>query len=127
MFKIQAPYPALTDTLRLRSPDLSNQQNVSHSMVTVRTGNGDLYTYVKPKRGREVHQWEFTISYFKSLEVKEFMRTFGNGLARVTDHNDEVYIGYLTINPFEVQGAGRAGGWAGNEAYGFVVSLEERV
>ena len=127
MFRIQAPYPGATDTLRLRSPNMTNQQNPSHTMTTVRTGNGDLYTYIKRKRGREVHQWEFTVSYFKSLEVKEFMRAFSNRIVRVIDHNDEVYIGYMTRNTFEVQAEGRAGGWNGNEAYGFVLSIEERV
>lgn len=95
-------------------------------MTTVRTGNGDLYTYIKKKRGRQVHQWEFRVSYKKILQVKEFFRTYSN-LVRVIDHNDEVYIGYAITNPWEGQCDGRAGGWPGNEAYGFQLQLEELV
>jgi len=126
-FIVQAPYPAVTDNLLLRSPEFSNQVNKAHSMTVIRTGNGDIYTYINKKRGRQVHQWEFKVSYQKSLEVKEFVRVFASGLVRMIDHNEEIHIGYLTINPFEASGEGRAGGWAGNEAYGFTLQLEELV
>lgn len=126
MFIVQAPYPAVTDTLVLRSPLFSNQKNKAHTMTTVRTGNGDLYTYIKKKRGRQVHQWEFRVSYKKILEVKEFFRKY-SGLVRVTDHNNEVYIGHAITNPWEGQADSRAGGWPGNEAYGFQLQLEELV
>lgn len=96
-------------------------------MVTVRTGNGDLYTYIKNKRGRKVHQWDFIVSYKKILEVKLFFRTYTGSLIRVIDHDDEQLIGYMNVNPWEAQGEGRAGGWPGNEAYGFTLQLEELV
>lgn len=96
-------------------------------MNIVRTGNGDTYTYIKRKRGRQVHQWDFTVSYHKSLEVKEFFKKFGAGKVRVIDHNDEIFIGYANVNPWEAQGEGRAGGWPGDEAYGFTLQLEELV
>lgn len=125
MFRIQAPYPAPTDTLVLRSPEFSNQKNKAHTMVTIRTGNGDLYTYIKKKRGRQVHQWSFVISYKKALEVKLFFKTFSSSLVRAYDHEDIEYVGYITMNPWEAQGEGRAGGWPGNEGYSFVLQLEE--
>ncbi len=127
MFRVEAPYPARTDTLVLRSPNFSNQKNKAHNMVTVRTGDGTLYTYIKKKRGREVHQWDFNVSYKKILEVKAFFKQFGSNLVRVVDHEDTAIIGYLNVNPWEAQGEGRAGGWPGNEAYGFTLQLEELV
>jgi hypothetical protein len=126
-FIVQAPYPAITDNLLLRSPEFSNQRNKAHTLSTIRTGDGTLYTYIKKKRGREVHQWEFKVSYKKMLEVKEFFRSFISDLVRIYDHNDTVYIGYMTVNPWEGSGEGRAGGWPGNEAYGFTLQLEEKV
>lgn len=127
MFIIQAPYPGYTDTLVIRSPEFSNQKKKAHTLVRVRTGDGTVYTYIKKKRGRQVHQWDFLVSYKKSLEVKEFVRKFASGLVRVTDHEDQQIVGYITINPWEAQGEGRAGGWPGNEAYGFSLQLEEKV
>ena len=127
MFRVQAPFPAPVDTLVVRSPNFSNQKNKAHTMVTVRTGNGDLYTYIKKKRGRQVHQWDFLVSYKKILEVKAFFKKYASNLVRTIDHNDEQLVGYLTVNPFEAQGEGRAGGWPGNEAYGFTLQLEELV
>ncbi|MHA2380785.1 MAG: hypothetical protein ACXADS_16055 [Candidatus Thorarchaeota archaeon] len=96
-------------------------------MNIVRTGNGDVYTYIKRKRGRQVHQWDFTVSYDKSLEVKEFFRTYGSSIVRVYDHDEIAYTGYANVNPWEAQGEGRAGGWPGDEAYGFTLQLEELV
>jgi len=111
----------------LRSPQFSNQVNKAHTMTTVRTGDGSLYTYIKKKRGRRVFQWDFLVSYDKSLEAKLFFKKYGSSLVRVYDHNDEVFTGFVTTNPWEAQGEGRAGGWAGNEAYGFTFQLEEFV
>lgn len=127
MFRVQAPYPAATDTLVIRSAQFSNQRNKTHDLTLVRTGNGDLYTYIRKKRGREAHQWEFLVSYEKLIEVKEFIRVYASTLVRVYDHNDVEYIGYLTVNPWEGGGEGRAGGWPGNEAYGFTLQIEQKV
>ena len=126
-FRVEGPYPAATDTLIIPSAKFSNQKNKAHTIIIVRTGNGDTYTYIKKKRGRQVHQWDFTVSYHKSLEVKEFVRAYTSSLIRLYDHDDEVYIGYLTINPHEANASGRAGGWSGNEAYDFTLQLEESV
>ena len=94
MFIVQAPFPAPVDTLVVRSPNFSNQKNKAHTMVTVRTGNGDLYTYIKKKRGRQVHQWDFLVSYKKILEVKAFFKKYAGDLVRVIDHNDEQKVGF---------------------------------
>ena len=126
-FRLQAPYPAVVDTLLIPSAKFSNQKNKAHTLVRIRTGNGDLYTYIKKKRGRQVHQWDFVVSYHKSLEMKEFYRKYNSELVRLYDHNEDSFIGYLVINPWETDAEGRAGGWAGNEAYRFTLQLEELV
>lgn len=127
MFRIQAPLPLTVDTLTIRSANFSNQKNKAHSMNIVRTGNGDTYTYINRKRGRQVHQWDFTVSYDKSLEIKAFFRQYSSSIVRAYDHDEAVYVGYMNVNPWEAQGEGRAGGWPGDEAYGFTLQLEELV
>ena len=96
-------------------------------MQTVRTMDGTLWTYIKKKRGRQVHQWDFMLSYHKSLQVKEFVNLYNSKAVRAYDHNGDEIIGYMTINPIEMSGAGRAGGWPGGEAYTMVLQIEEIV
>ena len=100
-FRIHAPFPAVTDTLIIPNENFSNQKNKAHTMVRIRTGDGTLYTYIKKKRGRNVHQWDFVVAYDKSLEVKEFIRAFGNCLVKAYDHEETEYNGYQTINQCE--------------------------
>jgi hypothetical protein len=45
----------------------------------------------------------------------------------VTDHNNVVRVGFLTLNPFEIQGVGRAKGIPGGEVYTTTIELEEKI
>jgi hypothetical protein len=90
--------------------------------------DGTLYTYIKTKRARQGFNWDFLTSKDKALEAKEFIKGFASGLVRVTDHRGTTMIGYITINPLDESGEGRAGGWGKNqEAYRFTIEFEERV
>lgn len=90
--------------------------------------DGTLYTYIKRKRNRKVHRWDFITSRDKSQEAKAFADAYMGNVIRVTDHEEVVHIGYVTLNPLELQGEGRAGGWPGvPEAYRFSIQLEELV
>ena len=97
------------------------------TLTSARAMDGTLYTYIKKKRGRQVYLYDFLTSYHKSLESKLFTNQFSDQLVRVIDHEDKLIIGYITLNPIEFVGEGRAGGWPGNEAYSFQLQLEERV
>jgi len=126
-FIVQGPFPLLQSTLVLPSPREGNQKNLAATVQTMRSMNGTLYTYVKTKRGRKVHQWDFVSSKDKGRETVEFVEQYSGGLVRVTDHEGTIHVGYITINPFELAGEGRAGGWPSNQAYRWTLSLEEKV
>lgn len=128
MFRIQGPYPGYKTTLLLPSPQVGNTKNLASTVQTLRTMDGTLYTYIKRKRNRKVHLWEFITSRDKSQEAKAFADAYMGNVIRATDHEEVVHIGYVTLNPLELQGEGRAGGWPGvPEAYRFSIQLEELV
>lgn len=128
-FVIQAPFPAMKTTLLLPSPQTGNVQQPRHTVQTIRAMDGTLYTYRKPKRDRRLFRWDFTTSKRKGRETREFVKEYAGGLVRVTDHEGTVRVGYLTINPWEARGDGRAGGWDDvvPEAVQFTIEFEERV
>ena len=125
---IQAPYPNMRTTLLLPSPLQGNNEQLRASIQTLRSMDGTLYTYVKPKRGRRLFRWTFTTAKEKGLETKEFVKQYAGGLVRTVDHEGVERVGYITINPWESRGDGRAGGWVDiEEAVEFTIELEERV
>lgn len=126
-FIIQAPYPLLQSSLVMSSPRSGNQKNLASTVQTMRSMNGTLYTYVKGKRGRKVWQWDMVVTKDKARETIQFIKLYSGGIVRVTDHEGVVHIGYVTVNPLEIQGEGRAGGYPSGEVYRLTISLEEKV
>ena len=127
-FVIQGPWPAMKNTLLLPSPRQGNNKGNQSTVQTMRSMNGTLYTYVKTKRGRKGFSWEFIASKDKGLETKEFIRIHSGGLVRITDHRNNVLVGYLTMNPLEEAGEGRAAPWGKiEEAVRFSIEFEEEV
>jgi len=126
-FIVQGPYPLLQSTLVLPSPRLGNQRNLASTVQTMRSMNGTLYTYIKAKRGRKVHKWDFVGTKDKAREATEFIKLYSGNLIRVTDHEGTFIVGYVTINPLELVGEGRAGGYPSGEVYRWNISLEESV
>lgn len=125
---IRGPYPNMKTTLLLPSPKTGNTEGLRASVQTLRTMNGTLYTYKKPKRGRRVFRWDFTTSKEKALEAKEFVRLYAGGLVQSVDYDNVLRIGYININPLDARGDGRASGWSEiAEAVSFTLEFEERV
>ncbi len=127
-FLIQAPYPNMLATLLLPSPTLSNNQNNTATIQTMRSMNGTVYTYVKTKRARRKYSWNFLTSKDKALEAKEFVGLYAQDLVKTVDHQDVIRIGWIVINPLDQAGQGRAGGWGKNEeSYEYTIEFEEQV
>ena len=128
MFRIQGPFPGYKSTVVLPSPEMGNAKNLASSVQTLRTMDGTLYTFIKRKRGRMVYKWDFITSRDKAQEVKAFFDSYMSRVVRCIDHEEDSYIGHMTLNPIELQGEGRAGGYPGvPEVYRFSIQLEELV
>ena len=128
MFLIRGPWPAMKTTLLLPSPEMSNNRGNQNTVQTLRAMDGTLYTYKKSKRSRGIFFWEFVVSKDKALETKEFFREYGRGLVQATDHRDVSRTGWIVLNPIDMGGEGRAGGWGEiEEANRFAIEFEEKV
>jgi len=108
MFTFQAPYPALVTTSLLPNPQFSDSEGLTVVVTRKTAMDGTRYTYVKDK-GRRKLKWTFKLTRNKALELRAFIQFYFASKIRITDHNDRVWTGYLTNNPFEFVGQEKAG------------------
>jgi hypothetical protein len=126
-FILKGPYPGLQTTTLLPSPKWGDSKALTATVISLRTMNGNLFTYVKSRNGRKKFQWEFEIARNKALELREFINSYQGRLIHIIDHDGDTWIGYLRNNPFEFTGAGRAGpSWPGNETMSIILEFEQR-
>ncbi len=125
MFRIEAPYPSVQTTIILPSPQWGDSATPTPSVKTLRTMDGDLYTYISTRDKRKKCNWSFSISRHKGLELKAFYNSYSGSRVRITDHEDLVWIGYIQVNPFELTGTERAGNLPGQEAMDITIDFEE--
>jgi len=107
MFVIQAPYPLLQTTTVLPSPQFSDAEGLVHTVSRKLAMDGTRYTYVKKRERSKLH-WTFRLTRNKSLELRAFVMAYFASKIKVTDHNDRVWSGNFTNNPFEFDTAERA-------------------
>lgn len=107
-FYLAAPYPGCETTTVLPSPQFGNEVSLTDEVTSKRAIDGTLYTYVRRKT-RKRFQWTFMLSRNKSLELRAFLTSYFASRIKVTDHANEVWVGYFTINPFEFKTERRAG------------------
>jgi hypothetical protein len=118
MFILEGPVPLLQTTILMPSPSKGNVRGFAASLSTLRTMDGTLHSYIKPKNKRRVLRWDFKGSRDKSLEVAEFAKRYSGKIIKATDHSSKVWFGYLTNNPHERDGVDR-------NFYSWTLSLEE--
>ncbi len=107
MFQFLAPYPTIQTTSVLPNPRLGDAENLRVAISMKRTMDGTRYTYIKRKGGRKL-QWTFRLTRNKSLELRAFIQSYFASTIKVIDHNDRVWVGHLTNNPFELSTESRA-------------------
>jgi len=125
MFFLRAPYPSLQATVTLPSPRWGDSVGNASTLQILRAMDGTRYTYVHAKEGRKRLQWDFTLARNKALELRAFINVYYRTQIQATDSYGETWIGYLTNNPFEYTGSGRAVDFPGNETMDVTLSFEE--
>lgn len=108
----------------LPSPEQGNNQGLISQVDVVRMMDGSRRTFIKKGGGKRLHRWDFTTSREKMEELADFVKRYRSSTCRVV-WRDRSIVGKLTLNPTELQGAGRAGGWPGDEAYNVTIELVE--
>lgn len=107
MFQFLAPYPAIQTTSVLPNPRLGDAENLRVTVMMKRTMNGTRYTYIRRRGGKKL-QWTFRLTRNKSIELRAFITSYFASKIKVIDHNDRVWVGHFTNNPFELSTESRA-------------------
>jgi hypothetical protein len=127
MFQFEAPFPAPVTTSVLPNPEFSNPESLTDSVDPRRAMDGTLRTYIK-RKDRCKMQWTFSLTRNKALEIYAFLVSYFASDIRVTDHENRVWIGNFTNNPFEFTGDRKAGpavqNWPVGETYTTTLEFE---
>lgn len=97
----QAPYPAIQTALITVNPDFSDTEALTSTVSSKRAVDGTLYTYIKRKGGRRKMTWTLVMARPAALAMRAFLFSYFASRIKVTDHNDRIWVGYFTNNPFE--------------------------
>src|SRR5258708_1520749 len=111
---LRAPYPHLTTTTLLPSPEFSDSEAARQTMQASQAMDGTLYTYVK-SNARSKLQYALTLSRAKALELRAFVLSYYRATVLLTNHKGETWNVKFTSNPFEFEGVERAQGTPGGE------------
>lgn len=123
-FRLEAPYPASASTVLLPQPEMGNNQGLLSQVTVIKMMDGSRRTFVKKAEGKQRHRWDFLISRDKMEELTDFVTRYRGARLRIV-WRDRIIIGKFGINPIELTGQGRAGGWAGGEAYQVTIEVIE--
>lgn len=124
-FRLEAPVPAIASTLLLPQPAFGNVEQLTAEVVPIKMMDGSTRTMVKAADNKRLYRYDFTLSSEKVEEVEDFVRRYRGNKFRVVWRGKTVE-GYLTLNPVEAAGDGRAGGWPGGEAYTVTLEITEK-
>jgi len=106
MFYLEAPYPNIQTTTLLPNPSLGDSDNLRSEVVTKRSMDGTLYTYVKKKDSRKRLVFDFQVTRMKGMEVKEFYRSYAASRIKLTDHLGRIWVGNFITSPLELEFVG---------------------
>lgn len=108
MIKILAPHPAYSQILFLPSCEWGNVQRAVSTSQLKRSMNGEtVATYVRKVQGYTL-EMSFVLTRLKSLELLEFFKKFSSEKMKLIDQNNNNWIGYLQVNPLELEKINRA-------------------
>lgn len=128
MFQLQAPYPALQTTSLLPNPEFGDGESVTDSVIPKRAIDGTLRTYIRRKAERRKMTWTFRLHRNKGLELRAFIQSYFASKIRITDHNNRVWVGNFTTDPFEFEtpdrGGPAIGGWPNGESQTITLEFE---
>ena len=103
MLRLAAPYPGVQTITLLPNPQFSDSEALTAAVSSQQTMDGTLHTYVKTKDSRRKLLFSFNLNRLKALELKAFIQAYYRSKITLTDHNDVMWIGNFTSNPFDLE------------------------
>lgn len=118
MLTIQGPHPSYTRLIVLPSPQEKNTSSLASTVQTIFMMDGSRKTYVKRKDSRKKFRWSFVVSHSKAKQVEDYFILYSGEPASVS-WDGNTYLGWLTLNPFEMRGQVQ-------EFYEITIEFEEK-
>ena len=87
----------------LPNPEFSDSEALTAEVLSQQTMDGTLHTYVKTKNARRKLLFTFNLNRLKALELKAFIQAYYKSKIRLTDHNNVLWLGNFTSNPFDFE------------------------
>ncbi len=92
---------AYQTTTVLPNPQQDDSEALTAEVITKRTMDGTLYTYIKTKNQRRKLLFNLKLAPQKALELRAFIRAYYASLVTLKDHLNQTWIGHFTNDPFE--------------------------
>jgi hypothetical protein len=101
--RLAAPYPGTQCISYLPNPEFGDSEGQVSFIEIKRSINSTRYTYVRAKDGRKRLQMRFTMTRMKALELRAFIYAYHSTRMSLTDHLGNLWVGYITTNPNELE------------------------
>lgn len=85
----------------MRNPLIGDSVGTMGTMVLQRTITGGTYTYARRATSRKL-RWSFETDRNKGVELRRFLLDYLSDPIWLTDWKGQLWIGYITNNPFEL-------------------------
>lgn len=107
--KIFAPYPDERAMIILPNPEMGDVQRLESKVQVKRSMNGNVVvTHVKRLPNIRSFEYLFNMTRLKSLEFLNFYELFGAEKLRIEHDDASSLVGYIRVNPMELDIAKRA-------------------
>jgi hypothetical protein len=92
----------------LPNPQFGDSESQVHTVEFKKSMNNTRYTYVKSRAARRKLSLRFDLTLAKAFELMEFIRKYQSTQITLRDHLEQVWRGYITTNPNEVESQAKA-------------------
>lgn len=103
MIEVYAPHPNWEHVIFLPNPEWGDFRRLTLTNQIKRSMTGaTIITHVQKHEDLKSVEMSFTLTREKSLETLAFFDLHIGHLLKIVDHRDVTHIGYIQINPIEL-------------------------
>lgn len=113
--RLGAPHPTVQTITFLPNPQFTESEGSVNEVNFLRAEDNTPYSYVKSKGGRRRLSLRFVLSREKAFELRAFYEAYFASQVILTDHLGQVWVGFMALNPFELESTQATLGSAGGE------------
>lgn len=104
MIQVFAPYPTICTLMYLPSAEWGDIERLESTVQLKRSMNDSTkVTHVSARENSRTLEFQFLLTRYKSLELIEFFKIYGADKVRLVIRGQDPRIGYLKINPLELE------------------------